>query len=115
MKKVQTEKSLRSTTKSCICHPPSTETIVDNKYSNNKNYIEAIDQYKKLCVKTSANPQQGFIATLKGENLNIYLDNYSVRDIHVINKIIGVFFYFKQIFLSPFDARGKNNINIIIT
>jgi len=111
MKKVHTEKSFKSSTKVCNCHPPSTEENVENIH---KEYSQAIDTYKKICVKISANPQQGFISTLKGENLNIYLNNYNVRDIHVINKIIGGFFYFKQIFLSPFDARGNAYIIYII-
>jgi hypothetical protein len=110
MKKVHTEKSFKSSTKVCNCHPPSTGEYVENK---NKECSEAIDRYKKICVKISANPHQGFISTLKGENLNIYLDNYNVRDIHVINKVIGGFFYFKQIFLSPFDARGNTYIKYI--
>lgn len=74
----------------------------------NKPYLEAIEQYKKLCLKTYATLNSNFINTLKQESLNIFLDSYGLKEINVINKIIGSYYYFKQIVLAPFDINRKN-------
>ena len=110
MRKFPTEKSLSSSTKSCDVHFSSTVGSVVKNKNNYNPFQEAIDRYKKLCVKTFINAQQTFITTLKGENLNLFLDNYRLKDIQVINKIVGSYFYFRQIYLSPYDARGMFNI-----
>ena len=107
MKKFHTDKSLSSSTKSCNIHFSSTSKSRAKNKNINKPYQEAIDRYKKLCVKSFINAQETFITTLKGEILNLFLDNYRLKDIQVINKIVGTFFYFRQIYLSPFDTRGK--------
>jgi hypothetical protein len=76
---------------------------------SNKPYLEAIEDYKKLCLKTYATQNSSFLSTLKQESLNIYLDSYNLKDINAINKIIGNYFYFKQIVLAPYDLNSKIN------
>lgn len=76
--------------------------------SNAKPYLKAIEEYRKLCLKTYSTPNQTFATILKSEQLNIFLDNYSLQEILVMNKLIGKYFYFKHIVLSPFDPNKGN-------
>src|SRR4051794_12002120 len=78
--------------------------------STNKPYLVAIEQYRKLCLKTYATPNNNFITTLKNEKIALYLDMYGIKDINVINKVIGAFHYFKQIILAPFDPNSNKFI-----
>ena len=72
----------------------------------NCNYM-AIDQaYRKICIKTYTNPNLLFLTALKSEHINIYLDNFSFKEIVVINKIIGNFYNFKSLTLSPSDPNS---------
>lgn len=107
MQKFPTEKSLSNSTKSCNLYFASTTKSGDRNKNNNIQYQEAIKKYKNLCKKSFTNPQQTFIITLKGEILNLFIDNFRLKDVQIINKIVGAFFYFKHIYLSPFDTRGK--------
>ena len=106
MKKDPAEKSLPSSTKSINWYYSSTFKSADIKNMNSKLYREAIERYKTQCVKTFTDPHHSFITTLKGENLSLYLDNYNIRDIQNINKIVGSFFYFRKIILAPSDGRS---------
>jgi hypothetical protein len=88
-------------------------TVKMNKYvksptNNHKPYLEAVDQYKKLCLKVYATENPSFVSVLKNESLNICLDVYNLKEISIMNKIIGSFYYFKQIVLAPCDVNSKN-------
>ena len=73
-------------------------------------FLKAVEAYRKLCVKSYSTPNQSFITLLKTGNLNIFLDNYTLKDILNINKIISKHYIFKQIILSPFDLqKGETN------
>ena len=83
--------------------PPSkTERV------NTKPYLKAIEEYRKLCLKTYSTPNQTFANILKSDQLNIFLDTYTLQEILVMNKLIGKYFYFKHIVLSPFDPNKGN-------
>lgn len=75
-----------------------------------KPFPAAIEMYRKLCLKTYTTPNPNLVNSLKQESLNIYLDNYNIKEIHLMNKIMGKFYYFKQIVLAPQDANSKNII-----
>jgi hypothetical protein len=75
--------------------------------NNAKPYLQAMEDYRKLCLKTYSAPNNNFITTLKQESLNMYLDSYNLKEINVINKIIGEYHYFKQIILAPYDIHSK--------
>jgi hypothetical protein len=107
MKKVQVEKSIPSSTKNSDWNYCSTLKTNDYKNINYKPYREAVDRYKKLCMKTFVEPNSNFLSTLKSENLSLYLENFNLRDIQNINQIVGSSFYFRQIILAPSDGRGN--------
>jgi len=86
---------------------PPTALVRSN--SSSRFYSEAIEQYKKLCLKSYSGHNNSILNLLKQENLNLYLDNYSSKEISILNKIIGENFYFKQILLAPSDLNSKNN------
>ena len=73
-----------------------------------KPYVKAIEEYRKLCLKTYSTPNQGFASILKTEQLNLFLDTYSLPEILVMNKLIGKYFYFKHIQLAPYDPQKGN-------
>ena len=77
------------------------------KGNSNKPYLEAVEQYKKLCTKTTLGVNNNFLTTLKQESLNLFLENYSLKEIGILNKIIGGYYYFKQVVLAPADVHSK--------
>ena len=80
------------------------------KRAQQQPYLKAVEAYRKLCIKSYTTPNPSFIALLKTGNLNIFLDNYTLKDIININKIISKHYIFKQIILSPFDLqKGESN------
>lgn len=72
-----------------------------------KPYLEAVEQYKKLCLKTTLGPNNNFLTALKQEGLSLFLENFSLKEIAITNKIIGSHFYFKQLVLAPSDTNSK--------
>ena len=53
-------------------------------------------------------PNPLFLSQLKTETINIYLSNYKLNDISVINKILSKYDFTKHLTLSPIDP-GKTN------
>jgi hypothetical protein len=95
--------------------------FVKNSPGTSKPYLEAVEQYKKLCLKTTMGPNNNFLTALKQEGLSLFLENYSLKEIAITNKIIGSHFYFKQLILAPSDTTSKsrkinftNLLNIIL-
>ena len=81
---------------------------------------KAIEDYKKICVKTYTSPNNIIIFQLRSEQLNIYLNTLSLKDINAFSKIISKYNYFKHIQLGPFDPskgdpstskKSKDNYN----
>ena len=54
-------------------------------------------------------PNPLFISQLKTETLNIYLDNFKLNDISVINKILSKYTFTKNLSLSPGDPAKANS------
>lgn len=69
----------------------------------------AIEETKKLYQKYYEMPNPLFISQLKTETLNIYLDNYKLNDISVINKILSKYTFTKNLSLSPGDPAKANS------
>ena len=85
-----------------------------NKYYNNnkkKDNILAIEESKKLYVKMFSNPSTLVLNQLKGEELKIYINSFSPKDILVLSIILSKYFYFHSIELAAFDPKkGEQDI-----
>ena len=68
----------------------------------------AIEDTKKYYQIYYSNPNPLFISQLKTTTLNIFLTNYTLNDISVINKILRKYTYFKEINLAPYDPLKKS-------
>ena len=68
----------------------------------------AVEETKKLYQKYYEMPNPLFLSQLKTETINIYLSNYKLNDISVINKILSKYDFTKHLTLSPIDP-GKTN------
>ena len=71
-------------------------------------FLLAIEDTKKYYQIYYSNPNPLFLSQLKTTTLNIFLSNYTLNDISVINKILRKYTYFKEINLAPFDPLKKN-------
>ena len=71
-------------------------------------FLLAIEDTKKYYQIYYSNPNPLFLSQLKTTTLNIFLSNYTLNDIFVINKILRKYTYFKEINLAPFDPLKKN-------
>ena len=87
--------------------PNNHSTPLVRSNSSSRFYSEALEQYKKLCLKSYSGQNNSILNLIKQENLNLYLENYSLKEIIILNKIIGENFYFKQIIIAPFDIHSK--------
>ena len=74
----------------------------------NNEHLLAIEDTKKYYQIYYANPNTLFLSQLKTTTLNIFLSNYTLNDISVINKILRKYTYFKDISLAPYDPLKKN-------
>ena len=68
-----------------------------------KQIVNGVDFYQKLCLKLYYTPNSTFLNSIKQENLKLYLDQYNLKDMNLINKTLGKFFYFKSITVSSKD------------
>ena len=82
----------------------TTKTITENQL--------AIEETKKLYQKYYEAPNQLFISQLKTDTMNIYLSNFKLNDISVINKILGKYKYIKNLTLSLIDPFKTNSTRI---
>jgi hypothetical protein len=87
----------------------STDLKSSSNLKNDKPFLDSLEQYKKLCLKVHATPNNSFASVLKQDNLHIYLDNYNLKETSIINKVIGNSVYFKKITLAPYDQSSKTN------
>ena len=72
----------------------------------------AVEETKKLYQKYYEMPNPLFISQLKTETINIYLSNYKLNDVSVINKILSKYFFTKHLTLSPTDPAKTNSKKI---
>ena len=82
----------------------STKALTENQL--------AVEETKKLYQKYYEMPNQLFISQLKTETINIYLSNYKLNDISVINKILSKYKFTKHLTLSPIDPNKTNSKKI---
>ena len=87
-----------------------------NLYKNKTKIITenqlAVEETKKLYQKYYEAPNQLFISQLKTDTMNIYLSNYKLNDISVINRILGKYKYIKNMTLSPIDPFKTNSTKL---
>lgn len=69
----------------------------------------AIEEYRKLCIKTYSTPNPAFAAILKSDFLELYLSSHNLKEINCMNKIIGKYYYFNEIILAPYNPQSKIN------
>ena len=66
---------------------------------------KAIEDYKKICAKTYASPSTQIISQLRSDTLNLFLENFELKGINAIVKILNKYTYFLHIKLGPYDPR----------
>ena len=69
----------------------------------------AVEETKKLYQKYYQAPNPLFISQLKTDTINIYLSNYKLNDISVINKILLKYKYTTNLTLSATDPNKSNS------
>ena len=78
-----------------------------NKYmfynAKKKESISAIEETKKLYTKLFSNPNNIIINQLKGENIKVYINSFTPKDIQILSVILSKYFYFISIELGSFD------------
>ena len=72
----------------------------------------AVEETKKLYQKYYQAPNPLFISQLKTDTINIYLSNYKLNDISVINKILLKYKYTANLTLSATDPNKSNSKKI---
>lgn len=100
--KRMTEHSSKKTESSMKNKKPSSLLTINRK-NQTKIYHQALEDYRKLCLKTYSSPNPVFASILKSEIMTIYLSQFNLKEIHCINRIIGKYQYFKEMILAPYD------------
>ena len=100
--KKRTRKLLKSSSCNLIC----------SKINASKDFLNAIEDYKKLCVKYLLSPHPLFNEQMTKNQITFYLENYSLKDIIVISQVISKYFYFKHIKISDKDPNKKRYCKI---
>ena len=72
-------------------------------YNKKKDNILALEESKKLYTKLFSNPSNIVINQLKGEELKIYINSFTSKDILVLSIILSKYFYFHSIELGSYD------------
>lgn len=90
----------------------STEQLKDNvnvsgKDPVRKQIVQGVEFYQKLCLKLYYTPNTTFVSSIKLENLKLYLDQYTLKDMNLINKTVAKFHYFRSITISSRDPNSK--------
>jgi len=74
--------------------------------------LELIEEYKKLCLKSFIEQNPNLISVLKNENL-ILNPEYSMKEIIIINKLIGRHLIYKSILVETYESiKGTNKYYI---
>ena len=100
--KKRTRKLLKSSSCNLIC----------SKINASKDFLNAIEDYKKLCVKYLLSPHPLFNEQITKNQITFYLENYSLKDTIIISQILSKYFYFKHIKISDKDPNKKRYCKI---
>ncbi len=73
----------------------------------NRPWLQAIEEYKKYYTKTNVPCNNNFQSCLKQDSLNIYVDNYNIKELQIVTKLIGSYYYFRQIIFGGYDSSSK--------
>ena len=87
-------------------------TLICSKINASKDFLNAIEDYKKLCVKYLISPHPLFNEQITKNQITFYLENYSIKDIIVISQVLSKYFYFKHIKISDKDPNKKRYCKI---
>ena len=82
---------------------------VSQKDPIKKQVAAGVEFYQKLCLKLYYTPNSTFVNSIKIDNLKLYLDQYTLKDMNLINKTVGKFLYFKSITVSGRDPNSIYN------
>ena len=103
---IQTQESKVDTTQS---RNQTNENLESPSSTNRKKAVKinqkAIEEYKKMCMKSYASPSSVIINQLRSDKLNIFLDSFNLKDINTLAKILNKYTYFSHIKLGPYDPR----------
>ena len=103
---IQTQESKANTTQS---RNQTSQNIESSSPKSRKKSVKinqkAIEEYKKMCVKSYASPSSVIINQLRSDKLNIFLDSFNLKDINTLVKILNKYTYFLHIKLGPYDPR----------
>ena len=80
---------------------------VSSKDPIKKQIANGVLFYQKLCLKLYYTPNSNFLNSLKLENLRLYLDSYTLKDMNLINKTVAKFLYFKSITIAGRDPNSN--------
>ena len=87
-------------------------TLMCSKINATNDFLNAIEDYKKLCIKYLLNPHPLFNEQITKNQITFYLENYSLKDIIIISQILSKYFYFKHIKISDKDPNKKRYCKI---
>ena len=103
---IQTQESKANTTQS---RNQTSQNIESSSPKSRKKSVKinqkAIEEYKKMCVKSYGSPSSLIINQLRSDKLNIFLDSFNLKDINTLVKILNKYTYFLHIKLGPYDPR----------
>ena len=95
---IQTQESKANTTQS---RNQTSQNIESSSPKSRKKSVKinqkAIEEYKKMCVKSYATPSSVIINQLRSDKLNIFLDSFNLKDINTLSKILNKYTYFFHI------------------
>ena len=80
-------------------------------YNKKKDNILALEESKKLYTKLFANPSNIVINQLKGDELKIYTNSFTPKDILVLSIILSKYFYFHSVELGSSDPNKNEEDN----
>ena len=69
--------------------------------------IKATNFYRKICGKTFSAPNNNFIMNLKYDFLNMFVENYGIKELPAISRVLSFFHYFKSLNLAYSDPNSK--------
>ena len=99
---IQTQESKANTTQS---RNQTSQNIESSSPKSRKKSVKinqkAIEEYKKMCVKSYGSPSSLIINQLRSDKLNIFLDSFNLKDINTLSKILNKYTYFLHIKLGP--------------
>lgn len=78
---------------------------------NNKELKEisakAIKSYTKMCGKNFTPVNNNFMVLLKYDSLQLSLDNYKLKELPTISRILSIYYYFKSIKVGVLESSSK--------